>query len=309
MVETNQVNPLLIHFCRELTIQIESLSNLQTTIRPTEFSELVANATHEVLDAYVSGEFDLLEYRNNATEEYKEIARRSIDSYSVSNTIIEEISEKHAALIEETASSSLIDFGKISEKFNAIQDHLSDEVTRANDVIHTLLEQVKTLEMKTSLDPLTKAYNRYALQEHLKVVLEKEKLDFDIFLLMIDVDDFKLINDRFGHIAGDKVLIFITKLFKKALRDGDRVYRFGGEEFIILLNRTDSAGAQLVAERLLNLCRINKPLFQNQQIPVTLSIGISKITDGDTIDEIINRSDVALYRAKKNGKDRIEVEF
>ncbi len=309
MVETNQVNPLLIHFCKELTIQIESLSNLQTTISPTEFSELVANATHEVLDAYVSGEFDLLEYRNNATEEYKEIARRSIDSYSVSNTIIEEISEKHAALIEETASSSLIDFGKISEKFNAIQDHLSDEVTRANDVIHTLLEQVKTLEMKTSLDPLTKAYNRYALQEHLKVVLEKEKLDFDIFLLMIDVDDFKLINDRFGHIAGDKVLIFITKLFKKALRDGDRVYRFGGEEFIILLNRTDSAGAQLVAERLLNLCRNNKPLFQNQQIPVTLSIGISKITDGDTIDEIINRSDVALYRAKKNGKDRIEVEF
>jgi diguanylate cyclase (GGDEF)-like protein len=309
MVETNQVNPLLIHFCKELTIQLESLSNLQSTISPTEFSELVANATHEVLETYLTGDYDLLAYRNTATEEYKELAQRSIDSYSASNTKIEKISEKHAALIEETASSSLIDFGKISEKFTAIQDHLSDEVTRANDVIHTLLEQVKTLEMKTSLDPLTKAFNRYALHEHLKVVLEKEKLDFDIFALMIDVDDFKLINDRFGHIAGDKVLIFITKLFKKALRDGDRVYRFGGEEFIILLNRTDPAGAQLVAERLLNLCRNNKPLFQNQQIPVTLSIGLTKIIEGDTIDKIISRSDVALYRAKKNGKDRIEMEF
>jgi diguanylate cyclase (GGDEF)-like protein len=309
MVETNQVNPLLIHFCKELTIQLESLSNLQSTISPIEFSELVANATHEILETYLTGEYDLQAYRNTATEEYKELAQRSIDSYSASNTKIEKISEKHAALIEETAGSSLIDFGKISEKFTAIQDHLSDEVTRANDVIHTLLEQVKTLEMKTSLDPLTKAFNRYALHEHLKVVLEKEKLDFDIFALMIDVDDFKLINDRFGHIAGDKVLIFITKLFKKALRDGDRVYRFGGEEFIILLNRTDPAGAQLVAERLLNLCRNNKPLFQNQQIPVTLSIGLTKIIDGDTIDEIISRSDVALYRAKKNGKDRIEMEF
>jgi diguanylate cyclase (GGDEF)-like protein len=171
------------------------------------------------------------------------------------------------------------------------------------------LEQVKALETKTSLDPLTKAYNRYALQEHLKSVLDKENRDFDIFALMIDVDDFKLINDRFGHIAGDKVLIFITKLFKKALRDGDRVYRFGGEELIILLNRTDAAGAQLVAERLLNLCRNNKPLFQNQQIPVTLSIGLTKIVENDTIDGVINRSDTALYRAKKNGKDRLEMEF
>ncbi len=309
MVETNQVNPLLIHFCRELTIQLDSLSDSRATINPTEFAEIIATATHEVLEAYVSGEFDLQAYRNTATEEYKELARRSIDSYAASNTKIGEITERHAKLIDETAASSLIDFGKISEKFSAIQDHLSDEVTRANDVIHTLLEQVKTLEMKTSLDPLTKAFNRYALQEHLKTVLEKEKLDFEMFALMIDVDDFKLINDRFGHIAGDKVLIFIAKLLKKTLRDGDRAYRFGGEEFIILLNRTDSAGAQLVAERLLNLCRNNKPLFQNQQIAVTLSIGLTKIVEGDTMDEIINRSDIALYRAKNNGKNRMEMEF
>lgn len=309
MVETNQVNPLLILFCKELTIQLESLSNLQESITPIEFSELISNATHEVLESYTSGEFDLLAYRGTGAEEYKELARRSIDSYSASNTKIGEITDKHAQLLNETNASKLIDFGKISEKFNAIQDHLNDEVTRANDVIHTLMEQVKTLELKTSLDPLTKAYNRYALHEYLRAVLEKEKLDYDIFALMIDVDDFKFINDRFGHIAGDKVLIFIVKLFKKALRDGDRVYRFGGEEFIILLNRTDSAGAQLVAERLLNLCRNNKPLFQNQQIPVTLSIGLTKIIEGDTIDAIINRSDVALYRAKKNGKDRLEMEF
>ncbi|WP_299934373.1 GGDEF domain-containing protein [Sulfuricurvum sp.] len=309
MVETNLVNPLLIHFCRELTIQLDSLSNSQATINPTEFAELIATATHEVLDAYVSGEFDLQAYRSSTTEEYKELAQKSIDSYAATNMKIGEITERHAELLGETTASALIDFGKISEKFSAIQDHLSDEVTRANDVIYTLLEQVKTLEMKTSLDPLTKAFNRYALQEHLKAVLEKEKLDFESFALMIDVDNFKLINDRFGHIAGDKVLIFIAKLLKKALRDGDRVYRFGGEEFIILLNRTDSAGAQLVAERLLNLCRNNKPLFQNQQIPVTLSIGLTKIIEGDTMDAIITRSDVALYRAKKNGKDRLEMEF
>ncbi|OHD88492.1 MAG: hypothetical protein A3J39_07775, partial [Sulfuricurvum sp. RIFCSPHIGHO2_12_FULL_44_8] len=277
MVDTNQVNPLLIYFCKELSVQLESLSNRQATIDPAEFAELIATATHEVLDAYASGEFDLLAYRNTTSEEYKEIAQKSIESYSRTNEKIEEISERQAELLNETAGSTLIDFGKISEKFSDIQNHLSDEVSRANEVIHGLLEQVKTLELKTSLDPLTKVYNRYALQEHLKVILEKGILDFEIFVLMIDLDNFKQINDRFGHVAGDKVLIFIAKLFKKALRDGDRVYRFGGEEFIIVLNRTDLEGAKLVAERLLSLCRNNKPLFQNQQIPVTLSIGLTKV--------------------------------
>lgn len=308
-MESSQLNPLLIHFCKELSLQLELLSKRQATIEPAEFAELVATATHQLLEAYSSGEFDLLAYRNTATDDYKDLAQKSIESYSRTNEKIEEISEKHAELLEETQGSALINFEKISEKFSDIQNHLSDEVSRANDVIHGLMEQVKTLEIKTSLDPLTKVFNRYALQEHLKVILEKKKLDFEVFALMIDVDNFKLINDRFGHIAGDKVLIFLAKLLKKTLRDGDRVYRFGGEEFIIIVNRTDDEGARFVAERLLNLCRNNKPLFQNQQIAVTLSIGLTKLIDGDTIDAIIDRSDTALYRAKKNGKDRLEMEF
>jgi diguanylate cyclase (GGDEF)-like protein len=309
MVETNQSNPLLIHFCKELSIQLDSLSNRQDTINPKEFAELIENVTHVIMDTFTSDEYDLQMYRNTITEEYKELAQKSIDLYSKTNEKIEEITEKHAEIIYETTSTSLIDLSKISEKFSDIQSHLSDEVSRANEVIHTLLEQVKNLEVKTSLDPLTKVFNRYALQEHLKSILGKDQIGFEMFALMIDVDNFKMTNDRFGHIAGDKVLIFIAKLFKKALRDGDRVYRFGGEEFIILLNRTDIEGARLVAERLLTLCRNNKPLFQNQQIPVTLSIGLTKIIESDTIDSIIERSDKALYRAKNNGKDRLEMEF
>jgi diguanylate cyclase (GGDEF)-like protein len=262
-----------------------------------------------VLEAYSSGEIDLLAYRDTTTDQYKELAIKSIDSYAQTNQQIEKITEEQADLLEQKENDSLINFEKITEKFNDIQTHLSDEVARANEVIYTLLEQVKSLEIKTSLDPLTKTFNRYALHEHLRAILDKDILDFEIFALMIDADNFKLINDQFGHIAGDKVLIFLAKLFKKALRDGDRVYRFGGEEFIILLNRTDFEGARLVAERLLTLCRSNKPLFQNQQISVTLSIGMTKLKENDTIDTIIERSDLALYKAKNNGKDRLEMEF
>ncbi|MBN2870372.1 MAG: GGDEF domain-containing protein [Campylobacterales bacterium] len=308
-MEESQFNPFLVHFCKELSIRLESLSNRQKTLSPAEFAELVEAATHEVLEGYTAGEFDLEAYRCSGFADYKELALQSINSYSATNETIEKITEKHADLLEQSASASLIDFERITEKFTDIQTHLSDEVSRANEVIHTLMKQVKSLEMKTTLDPLTKVFNRYALQEHLQAVLNKPKFNFDIFVLMIDIDDFKKINDRFGHIAGDKVLIFIAKLLKKALRDGDRVYRFGGEEFIILLNRTDLDGAQLVAQRLLSLCRNNKPLFQNQQIPVTLSIGLTKIGENDTMDTVIERSDTALYRAKNNGKDNFKMEF
>jgi diguanylate cyclase (GGDEF)-like protein len=309
-VENSRFNPFLLHFCKELSIRLESLSNRQKTLALAEFAELVEAATHEVLESYSSGEIDLQHYQNSTVfEEYKELAMQSIHSYSESNEKFEKITERHGSLIEESSTGNLINFETITEKFNDIQSHLSDEVSRANQVIGTLMEQIKKLETKTTLDPLTKVYNRYALHEHLKTLLSKQNGHFDIFALMVDVDDFKKINDQFGHIAGDKVLIFIAKLLKKALRDGDRVYRFGGEEFIILLNRTDDEGARMVGERLLSLCRNNKPLFQNQQIAVTLSIGLTKIVSDDTMDKIIDRSDTALYRAKNNGKDRLEMEF
>ncbi len=309
-MENSLFNPFLLHFCKELSVRLESLSSHQKTLDTAGFVELVESATHEVLESYTSGEFDLQQYRGNACfQEYKDLALQSITSYSETNQKIEQITERHESLLQESASEEIIDFGRIAEKFNDIQTHLSDEVSRANQTITNLMQQVKTLEMKTTLDPLTKAYNRYALQEHLNAILARESLSFDIFALMVDVDDFKKINDRYGHIAGDKVLIFISKLLKKALRDGDRVYRFGGEEFIILLNRTNQEGAVLVGERLLALCRHNKPLFQNQQIAVTLSIGLTRLVPGDSIDSIIERSDTALYRAKNNGKDRLEMEL
>lgn len=310
MMSDSEMNPYLAYFCKELSIHLNAAKERQKSLTPTEFVELVNIATQELLETYSSGQFDLHAYRGCSIDDYKKLTRESIDSYSASSEKIGKITEEHANLIVDTASvPGLIDFGKISEKFSDIQLHLSQEVYRSNQMIHALEKKVESLEIKTSLDPLTKTYNRHALQEHLKAILDKERFDFEMFALMIDVDNFKSINDQFGHIAGDKVLIFITKLMKKMLREGDRVYRFGGEEFIILLNRTDVDGARQVGERLLNLCRQNKPLFQNEQITVTLSIGLTKIQEGDTIDVIINRSDIALYRAKNNGKDRLEMEL
>ena len=307
-MESTQIHPFLSHFCKELSVHLESVSARQKSISPTDFSELVSTATKEILDAYLDGSIDLQEYYSSTNNGYKEIAKQSIDSFTESNKIVEEISLKQTEFLNCENFPKYIDINTISEKMCDLQSHLNNEVGRANQMIQELNNQVHELELTTTLDPLTKAFNRHALQKHFTELLSKDRFSNEMFILMIDIDNFKSINDKYGHIAGDKVLIFTSKLLKKALRDGDRLYRFGGEEFVILLNRTDLEGATLVGNRLLSLCRNNKPLYQNEQISVTLSIGLTAIRDDDTLDTLIHRSDVALYRAKKSGKDRLEME-
>jgi diguanylate cyclase (GGDEF)-like protein len=307
-MKSAQVNFFLSLFCKELSFHLESALARQAEIVADEFAEIVSISTKEVLESYLNGEFDMQEYASNK-DGYKTLALRSIDSYSQSNHAFEKITNKHASILEDQKQSCLIDFSDINEKFIDIQSHLSHEVERANKIIHDLHAQVQDLEITTTLDPLTKTFNRYALQTQLTELLSKNRNSAELFILMIDIDNFKAINDNHGHIAGDKVLIFIAKLLKKTLRDGDKVYRFGGEEFVVLLNRTDLTGAQLVANRFLNLCRQSKPLYQNKQIAVTMSVGITQSRHDDTMDEVLSRADIAMYRAKNNGKDRMEIEL
>jgi diguanylate cyclase len=308
-MQSAQVNFFLSLFCKELSFHLESASARQDKIAPDELAEIISIATKEVLDLYLNGELDVHEYAANTVNEYKDIALFSINSYTQSNQTFEQISDNHASILKDHKNSNYIDFNDISEKFVDIQSHMSQEVQRANKIIQDLHAQVKTLEITTTLDPLTKTFNRYSLQNNLTELLAKNRQIEELFILMIDIDNFKVINDKHGHIAGDKVLIFIAKLLKKALRDGDKVYRFGGEEFVVILNRTDLEGAQLVANRFLNLCRQNKPVFHNEQITVTLSIGLTQTREKDTIDELLHRADIALYRAKNNGKDQMEMEL
>jgi diguanylate cyclase len=307
-MQSAQINLFLSLFYKELSFYLETLANRQEKITSLEFAELVSIATKEVLDHHLNGDIDLHEYKSDDFNNYKDIAKLSIESYTQSNEAYEQISDKHATILQEH-SSDFINIDIFNEKLYDIQSHLSSEVSRANTIISDLNSQVKNLEVASTLDPLTKTYNRYALTKHFNELLSKERYTNELFILMLDIDNFKKINDHFGHIAGDKILIFLSKLLKKALRDGDKVYRFGGEEFLILLNRTDVEGAQLIAERLLTLCRQNKPLYQNEQISVTISLGLTQLHDEDTMDSLIQRSDNALYRAKKNGKDRYEMEL
>jgi len=238
---------------------------------------------------------------------YQEIAKKSLASYAKTNKSIEKLTKLHEYAINECTHEQ-IDLPAITEKFTEIQSHMELEVNKANKIITTLTNQVKSLEAKTNLDALTKIFNRRSLSTYLENLCSNKKTPFNFHLLVIDIDDFKKINDTHGHVAGDKVLIFMANLFKKTLRDGDKVFRFGGEEFVIALNRIDDEHCIRTTNRLLTIIRENKLLYKGVTIRTTVSIGSTKFIQGDTPDSLLTRADKALYVAKKSGKDQLYTE-
>ncbi len=125
-------------------------------------------------------------------------------------------------------------------------------------------------------------------------------------VLIYDIDFFKKVNDTYGHLAGDLILKELSLRVKTILRDTDVFIRFGGEEFLILLPMTKTAGAMVIAKRILSITASETFLFQNHKIDVTVSIGITSPLKSDTIATLIARADEALYKAKTNGRNRIE---
>jgi len=183
---------------------------------------------------------------------------------------------------------------------------LQDELKKKNRQLEDLLRQV---EIMAITDQLTGIYNR----RRLATVLEKEfkrsiRYKTPLSCLMIDIDHFKRINDRFGHHAGDMVIREIAQILAKNAREIDTVARWGGEEFIALFPQTEKEGAMQPASRILNTIAEHPfPEIGDEQI--TVSIGIASVPDPsiDTEEKLLHSSDIALYTAKKNGRNRIEI--
>jgi diguanylate cyclase (GGDEF)-like protein len=238
---------------------------------------------------------------------YKEVAKQSLDEYGISNERFEELAQLHQETIEE-CSLEQIDMSSIQNKFNDIQSHMSKEVERANQVITKLTSKIKHLEKNSNIDSLTNVYNRRSLSSYLNNICSKKDIPYELHLLILDIDDFKKINDTFGHIAGDKILIFIANILKKTLRDGDKIFRYGGEEFVIVLNRIDTQSCMKISKRLLKLVSSNHLIYKGESINVTISIGATKYHPHDTPDTLIARADKALYKSKHNGKNQMNTE-
>ncbi|MCK4379398.1 MAG: GGDEF domain-containing protein, partial [Deltaproteobacteria bacterium] len=124
-------------------------------------------------------------------------------------------------------------------------------------------------------------------------------------LMMADIDHFKRVNDTYGHDAGDYILKELSRLMAEKLRLQDSIGRWGGEEFLIMLPETGINGANFVAEKLRMAIQNHDFLYHEHQLSITVSLGISAYKDGMTIDSCLKKADDKLYRAKKQGRNRV----
>ncbi len=167
-----------------------------------------------------------------------------------------------------------------------------------------LMEQLeiknKELEILTNMDHLTNIYNRKYFMEQMNRVIKHNNSCF--YVLMIDIDDFKKINDKYGHLFGDDVLFQIAKNLSKCLRSYDTLSRYGGEEFAVLITNNTIEGCYQIAER---MRLIVSALEFRYETKVTISIGVSEFLQDDSIEDVIDRADKNLYLAKEKGKNQV----
>ncbi len=183
-------------------------------------------------------------------------------------------------------------------------------VVTANGVVHEEywrgLESKAKLEWLAARDALTGVLNRRSFDERLEREMERaRRYGTPLSLVMFDVDNFKQVNDRLGHQAGDALLVALTALASADLRDPDALVRWGGEEFMVIAPHTDLEGARELAERL--RLRVGKGDFGAAN-PVTCSFGMAQLRQTDTEDSLVTRADAAMYRAKQGGRTRVEIE-
>ena len=160
-----------------------------------------------------------------------------------------------------------------------------------------------------SYDTLTGLLNRRAVLEKVDEWLHHvRRYKGRLSVAMLDIDHFKGVNDRYGHRVGDRVLADLSSMMQRSIRKTDFVGRYGGEEFLIILPRTDAAGAAVMAERVrASLQGVPMHDAEGNTFQVTASLGIAEHFDGDDEDSLISRADTALYHAKEAGRNRVEI--
>ncbi|EHK71674.1 diguanylate cyclase [Pseudomonas psychrotolerans L19] len=191
-----------------------------------------------------------------------------------------------------------------SERLSALTERVAGMEREAQQYRGHLEEQ----RQKALCDPLTGLPNRAAWSERLELEVARwQRHGGDLLLAVLDVDLFKRINDGYGHLAGDKVLKIIASELQRRLRKTDFIARFGGEEFVMLLGATPVAGGVTLIEQLRAAVAACPFHFKGERVVITLSAGLAAFAPGEDADTVFERADQALYRAKRAGRDRLDV--
>lgn len=262
-------------------------SALQTTL---EFDELIAIFCNKIQNTiphngveYTNTDFDL-EYKRGV------LARHSCS---------------YALKVEEQQLGEL--------KLTRSQRFSKDELKMLESLLCCLIYPLRNATLfqqalkMAFTDPLTKANNRTAFNDSLmREIKRAHRNGSHLSMIFVDVDHFKSINDQYGHECGDLALASVAGWLKDSVRGSDAVYRYGGEEFVILLSDTDIDGALTIGERIRADIESHTLAYGMDVLNLTASLGVATLQGDDTVDSLLKRADAAMYQAKKLGRNRVE---
>jgi len=253
---------------------------------------LLVKRTSEIADGVFVGQVDI-----NTRDEIGDLAK-AFNGMSIR--------------LDESHSRNQQAMADLKEARDSLESRVKDRTARIVEVNERLVKEIEerkraesALEKAATTDYLTGLLNRRAMTGFLDHEVQRiRRSGVESSIILIDIDNFKYINDNYGHETGDRVLVAAAHNLKAALRSQDVIDRWGGEELLILLPETALAGAVGVAEKI-RTGFADRPLdIGDQPINITVSIGVCVMTAGMSIDECFRRADKALYRAKSEGRNR-----
>ena len=212
---------------------------------------------------------------------------------------IQDIAKMKELLLKETAM-----IAEESEKMGTRIKDAEGKLSKAKKRIVKLQEELNKVREESSIDPLTKALNRGYFNRKMKEAVSAYKRYKDkTAFMMFDIDHFKKFNDTYGHQVGDKVLEIVVSLIKSKIRESDFLFRYGGEEFALLLPKTSMKDAERLAEEVRFVVERHQFKYKGEPVSVTISIGVGCFLEGDSVESIVERCDKALYGAKEAGRN------
>ena len=292
-----------------------ALADVQTEIRATEsfLSDLTVRL--QELDRHMSGSQSMREASSKSGRELNDAVKGEVGQIRHSISIATDMAELKANIarrldtIQGHIDHHLQEERKRQKKAERTEQALRKRLYAMQKEAGSLRTKMAEAKSKALEDPLTGLPNRLAYEERLANEFARWKRSGKpLALLVWDVDDFKQINDRFGHQAGDKALGVIGRILSRRPRETDFVGRYGGEEFVMLLVDSPIENTRAVAEEIRqDVANSGFHSSANERVAVTISCGISEFREGDNPEAVFKRADEAMYQAKRNGKNRIVV--
>lgn len=278
------------HFLQGLD---QRLDTIQQLVNHASQGQINRSDARVVFEGMLEGQVDEIRSVVNSKNDLGELG------HSISEHLGLIIQAMHAFSSEENHRE-----GELTQQLSDMQLKLDEMEKLAESAQYAIEEQRK----KAMHDALTGLPNRESYQQRLEQEMQRiKRYGGKLSLMVCDVDLFKRINDTYGHLAGDKVLKIIARSLQKNLRDSDFIARFGGEEFVALMPETSTDEAKIVAEKLRKKIEESPFNFKKEPVQITVSFGISEFAEGESVDNVFERADKALYKAKEQGRNQVQV--